>query len=76
MDLTGGYHDAGDNVKFGLPLGFTLTTLSWSVVEFGDRMQKVGELGNVLNALRWGTDYLLKISKVDNELWAQVRLVS
>ncbi|KAL0401199.1 UNVERIFIED_CONTAM: Endoglucanase 4 [Sesamum latifolium] len=35
VDLVGGYYDAGDIVKFGLPMAFTVTMLSWSVVEFG-----------------------------------------
>ncbi|KAE9445214.1 hypothetical protein C3L33_22888, partial [Rhododendron williamsianum] len=36
VDLVGGYYDAGDNVKFGLPMAFTITMLSWSVVGDGD----------------------------------------
>ncbi|KAL6004289.1 Esterase/lipase/thioesterase [Asimina triloba] len=35
VDLVGGYYDAGDNVKFGLPMAFSTTLLAWSVVEFG-----------------------------------------
>jgi len=73
VDLTGGYYDAGDNVKFGLPLAFTLTILSWSVVEYSEQLRTTRQLGNSLNALRWGTDYLLKASKVPDQLWAQVR---
>ncbi|KAL3641504.1 Beta-glucosidase cel3A [Castilleja foliolosa] len=57
VDLTGGYYDAGDNVKFNLPMAFTTTMLSWSVVEFG---MKSNELNNAREAIRWGTDYLLK----------------
>ena len=34
VDLVGGYYDAGDNVKFGFPMAFTTTMLSWSVIEF------------------------------------------
>lgn len=58
MDLTGGYYDAGDNIKFGFPMAFTTTMLSWSVIDFGRVMGP--ELGNALKAVRWGTDYLLK----------------
>ncbi|KAI3732485.1 hypothetical protein L1987_63690 [Smallanthus sonchifolius] len=36
VDLVGGYYDAGDNMKFGFPMAFTTTMLSWSVLEFGD----------------------------------------
>ncbi|KAK9057840.1 hypothetical protein SSX86_022678 [Deinandra increscens subsp. villosa] len=35
VDLVGGYYDAGDNVKFGLPMAFTVTMRSWSI--FGVR---------------------------------------
>lgn len=58
MDLSGGYYDAGDNVKFGLPMAFTTTMLAWSIIEFGDEMK--GQIDNARNALRWSTDYLLK----------------
>ncbi|KAG0557526.1 hypothetical protein KC19_11G137600 [Ceratodon purpureus] len=72
VDLTGGYYDAGDNVKFGLPMAFTITTLAWNVVEFGDNFQSTGQLQNALNNIRWGTDYLLKAYTAPNELWVQV----
>ncbi|OMP02813.1 Glycoside hydrolase, family 9 [Corchorus olitorius] len=58
VDLVGGYYDAGDNVKFGLPMAFTMTMLAWSVIEFGSSMQS--QIGDAKTALRWGTDYLLK----------------
>jgi hypothetical protein len=58
VDLTGGYYDAGDNIKFGFPMAFTTTMLAWSVIDFGRVMGP--ELGNALKSVRWGTDYLLK----------------
>ncbi|KAK1288768.1 Endoglucanase 3 [Acorus calamus] len=58
VDLTGGYYDAGDNVKFNFPMAFTTTMLSWSILEYGKRLGP--ELGNARAALRWGSDYLLK----------------
>ena len=33
LDLSGGFLDAGDNVKFNLPMSYTCTMLSWSVIE-------------------------------------------
>ncbi|CAA6664226.1 unnamed protein product [Spirodela intermedia] len=59
VDLVGGYYDAGDNVKYGLPMAFTMTTLAWG-------------LGNALEAIRWGTDYFLKASSKRNRFWVQV----
>ena len=58
MDLVGGYYDAGDNVKFGLPMAFTTTLLAWSVIEFGNSMHN--QMENAKDSIRWGTDYLLK----------------
>ncbi|MGA1979975.1 MAG: glycoside hydrolase family 9 protein [Sedimentisphaerales bacterium] len=33
--IVGGYHDAGDFVKFGQPLAFTMTMLCWADYEYG-----------------------------------------
>ncbi|OIW12977.1 hypothetical protein TanjilG_15426 [Lupinus angustifolius] len=70
VDLVGGYYDAGDNVKFGFPMAFTTTMLSWSVIEFGGLMKS--ELQNAREAIRWGTDYLLKATVHPNIIYVQV----
>ncbi|KAJ9132798.1 hypothetical protein P3X46_033631 [Hevea brasiliensis] len=70
-DLTGGYYDAGDNVKFGFPMAFTTTMLAWSVIEFGDLMPP-SELRNTMVAIRWATDYLLKTVSQPNRIFVQV----
>ncbi|XP_072960318.1 endoglucanase 3-like [Typha angustifolia] len=70
VDLVGGYYDAGDNVKFGFPMAFTTTMLSWSVIEFGGQMK--GELENAREAIRWGTDYLLKATAHPDTIYVQV----
>lgn len=59
MDLTGGYYDAGDNVKFNFPMAFTTTMLSWSTLEYGKKMGPQ-QLQSARSAIRWATDYLLK----------------
>jgi endoglucanase len=58
VDLTGGYYDAGDNVKFGFPMAYTTTMLSWSILEFGGKMG--GQLAEARDAVKWASDYLLK----------------
>ncbi|WOL10316.1 endoglucanase 3 [Canna indica] len=70
VDLVGGYYDAGDNVKFGFPMAFTATMLSWSVLEFGGMMK--GEIVNARAAIRWATDYLLKATAHPNTIYVQV----
>ncbi|XP_022864293.1 endoglucanase 8-like isoform X1 [Olea europaea var. sylvestris] len=70
VDLRGGYYDAGDNVKFGFPMAFTITMLSWSIIDFGRNMG--GELGNAIKAVKWGTNYLLKATAKDGLVYVQV----
>lgn len=71
VDLVGGYYDAGDNVKFGLPMAFTTTMLAWSIIEFGSMMS--GQLENARTAVRWGSDYLLKAATATpDSLYVQV----
>ncbi|KAG6517889.1 endoglucanase 1-like [Zingiber officinale] len=73
VDLVGGYYDAGDNIKFGLPMAFTTTMLAWSIIEFGELMQGQGQLAHAEAALRWGTDYLLKAATAaPDTLYVQV----
>ncbi|PKA62733.1 Endoglucanase 17 [Apostasia shenzhenica] len=70
VDLTGGYYDAGDNVKFGFPMAFTATLLAWGVIDFGRSMG--AELQDAAAALRWATDYLLKATAVPGVVYVQV----
>ncbi|RWR78779.1 Glyco_hydro_9 domain-containing protein [Cinnamomum micranthum f. kanehirae] len=72
VDLVGGYYDAGDNVKFGLPMAFTITTLAWGALSYRTELRAAGELHNVHSAIKWGTDYFLKASARRNRLWVQV----
>lgn len=70
VDLTGGYYDAGDNVKFGFPMAFTTTMLSWSIIDFGKNMGP--ELKYAIEAVKWGTDYLLKATAKPGVVYVQV----
>ncbi|CAK9173536.1 unnamed protein product [Ilex paraguariensis] len=72
VNLVGGYYDAGDNVKFGLPMAFTVTMLAWSVVEFGSQLHANNELSNALAAIKWGTDYFIKAHPSPNVLYGEV----
>ncbi|KAH9315459.1 hypothetical protein KI387_024086, partial [Taxus chinensis] len=50
VDLTGGYYDSGNNIKFGFPTAYTITLISWSVIEYSDKYEAVGELDHVGSA--------------------------
>lgn len=72
IDLVGGYYDAGDNLKLGFPMAFTITMLSWSTLEFRDKLQNNNELSNALSAIKWGTDYFLKAHPRPDTLYGEV----
>ncbi|KAI4368043.1 hypothetical protein MLD38_016652 [Melastoma candidum] len=72
VDLVGGYHDAGDNVKFGLPMAFTVTMMSWSILEYGRQMASSGELSHAMEAVKWGTDYFIKAHSEPHVLYGEV----
>lgn len=71
VDLVGGYYDAGDNMKFGFPMAFTTTMLSWSLIEFGGLVKS--ELPNAKDAV-WATDFLLKATSHPDTIYVQVSL--
>ncbi len=72
IDLTGGYYDAGDHVKFGLPMTSSMTLLSWGVVQYRDAYAKSGQLTSMLDAIKWGTDWIIKAHPEPNVFYAQV----
>ncbi|XP_038057262.1 endoglucanase 4-like [Patiria miniata] len=71
-DLTGGWFDAGDHVKFGFPMASTVTVLAWGLVEYRDAYLASGELDNMLDCIKWATDYFLKCHTGQYEFYGQV----
>ncbi len=55
------YSLAGDLVKFGFPMAYTVTVVAWGVIDYEDAYVKAGELENVHKMIKWGTDYFLKV---------------
>ena len=41
-EVKGGYHDAGDHVMFGLPQGYSASTIAWAYYEFKESFNKLG----------------------------------
>ncbi|XP_059173971.1 endoglucanase E-4-like [Physella acuta] len=58
--VPGGWYDAGDHVKFGLPMASTSTVLLWSLVRFQDGYEKAGQLDMMYDMIKWPLDYFLK----------------
>jgi hypothetical protein len=60
LDLTGGFADAGDGIKFGLPMAYAMSQLSWAVYEYRGAFEQSGQLNNILAQIKWGDDYFIK----------------
>ena len=46
-EVVGGFHDAGDHVKFGLPAGYSAATLGWGYYEFKDAYDSLGQTAHL-----------------------------
>lgn len=71
VDLVGGYYVTGDNVKYTFPMAFTVTMVAWSTLEYKNIIG-IDNNEHALEAIKWGTDYLLKISDTPDVLYVQV----
>ncbi len=60
LDLTGGFHDAGDHVKFGLPQTWSAATLGFALYEFRQAFDEAGATSDMLSTLKHFTDFFLK----------------
>lgn len=71
-DLTGGYFDAGDHVKFAFPMTYSMTTIAWGVIEYMDVYTAAGELEYALDCIKWGVDWIMKAHVGKDEFYGQV----
>ncbi len=60
IDVAGGFHDAGDHVKFGMPENYSASTLGWGYYEFRDAYKETGQDDHIETILRYFNDYLMK----------------
>jgi endoglucanase len=72
LDLTGGWYDAGDHVKFGLPMAASATMLAWGGLAARDGYEQSGQLDYLKGNLRWVNDYFIRAHPEPNVLYAQV----
>jgi len=72
LDLSGGFYDAGDHVRFGLPMTATMTMLGWGLVQYRQAYVTSGLLDEMLDTLKWGTDWIIKAHPEPNVFYAQV----
>ncbi|HEY8464445.1 MAG TPA: glycoside hydrolase family 9 protein [Bacillota bacterium] len=67
IDLGGGFHDAGDHVRFGLPQSYAFSTLGWGFYEFREAFVRTGQEEHMLEILKWFSDCYLKTIYLDNQ---------
>ncbi len=60
LNLSGGFHDAGDHVKFGLPQSYAASVLGWGMYEFPQAYQSTGTWNHALDEMKWFSDYFLR----------------
>ncbi|EFA80815.1 putative glycoside hydrolase [Heterostelium album PN500] len=77
IDLSGGYFDAGDYIKFTFPLAYVMTTLGWSYVQFQDNIVNKCHLQDeYLSVLKYGTDWIMNAHYDANHLVTQVDVMN
>lgn len=59
--LVGGFYDSGNNIKFSFTTAYAITLLSWTVIEYSHKYAAFGQLEHVMDIIKWGSDYLLKL---------------
>src|SRR5579871_3696668 len=60
LNLSGGFHDAGDHVKFGLPQSYAAAVLGWGMYEFPQAYKTLGTWNHGLDEMKWFSDYFLR----------------
>ena len=65
IDVSGGFHDAGDHVKMGLPESQSASVLGWGYYEFSDSFEKTGQTSHFMSLMRYFCQYFMKCTFMD-----------
>lgn len=66
VDVSGGFHDAGDHVKFGMPEAYSGSTLGWGYYEFREEYEETGQDDHIETILRYFNDYFMRCTFLDD----------
>jgi endoglucanase len=58
--VTGGWYDAGDHVKFGLPMSASAGMLLWAAYEYKSALTSTGQWDIFTNNVKFVLDYLVR----------------
>ena len=61
--VLGGWYDAGDHVKFNLPMAYSVSMLAWGLYQYPDGLEKSGLKQTYVNNLEFVLDYLAECDK-------------
>lgn len=62
-DVLGGWYDAGDHVKFNLPMAYTASMIGWGMYEYPEGFEKSGQMNVAKNNLKFVLDYFVACDK-------------
>ena len=68
-EVTGGWYDAGDHVKFNLPMAYSASMLAWGLYQYPEGIEKCGEMTNYVNNLEFVMDYLAECDRGDEVVY-------
>jgi len=69
-DLTGGWMDAGDFVKFNLPMSSSVTLLGLGGIYYKSEYQSAQLFDKLLDTIKWPLDYFVKCYINDKLVYA------
>ncbi|MEJ6951307.1 glycoside hydrolase family 9 protein [Natronospora cellulosivora (SeqCode)] len=72
LDLTGGFHDAGDHMKFGLPQAYSSSVLAYTMYLYEDTLKDKGQYDYLYRIVKHFTDYYIRSHPDPNTFYYQV----
>ncbi len=66
VDVSGGYHDAGDHIKSSMTMGFSCTSLAWSYYSNPDAFKDTGSRDHLFDILKEMCDYFMKVTYLND----------
>ncbi|MCM1530500.1 MAG: glycoside hydrolase family 9 protein [Alistipes sp.] len=85
-EVKGGWYDAGDHVKFNLPMSYAASVMAWGLYQYPEGLESCGEMTNYVNNLEFVMDYLAECDRgteavfqvgngqIDHTWWGPVEL--
>ena len=68
-EVLGGWYDAGDHVKFNLPMAYSAAMLGWALYEYGDGIEASGQRPYLERNLAFALDYLVACDRGDSVVY-------